>query len=156
MPALIHANHRPYDHFVGRFLERYPDVAAAIDAAGGFVVVFSPARSFEEDEELSPEVITERVRLGLAEAEREVAGREGVPVFVCETVGIPLFLVLEGENPLLTGLTPGRGVLAGYVMCGEGGAVYYAPDGRHGSWEGARAMVLEQIALLPRRLGGLG
>lgn len=139
-------------YFVERFLERYPDVAAALRAAGAYLVVFAPARDLENDElghsVPSAESVARRTRLALDEAERALPPRPGVPVFVAEGSGCYFHRALHGERAPLLGLRSSRGLFAGFVECGEGGATFFAPDGGHGGWEMARDRVMEQIATL--------
>jgi hypothetical protein len=146
--------------FVQQFLRRYPEVAAALRARGAYVVVFSPDRYVDElDDEPTPEGVARRTRLALEEAERAVPPGPGVPVFVAANWGCYFSLALlpadvlcwyrgkdlPREEPPLRGLRPSHGILAGYVEMGEGGATFYAPDGRQGTWELARETVMGEL-----------
>src|SRR4051794_11583743 len=87
--------------FVESFLGRYPEVAAALRAAGAYVVVFAPARDLEgmdDSRDPSAESVARRARLALEEAERALAPRPGVPVFVAEGAGCYFHRALLGER----------------------------------------------------------
>lgn len=142
-------------YFVKSFLQRYPEVAAALRGAGAYVVVFAPEPDLEEMEgsqaRPSAESVARRTRLALQEAEQTLAPRPGVPVFVAEGVGCYFHLALQGERAPLVGLRASRGLFVGFVECGEGGAIFFAPDGREGRWETARDVVMEHVATLGDR-----
>lgn len=141
--------------FVERFLRMYPEVARVLRAAGAYIVVFAPAPWMEELEGSpmpSPEIVARRTRLALEDAVRAVAARSGVPVFVAAGAGCYFYLAVLGEAPPLIGVKASRGLFVGFVDCGEGGANFFAPDGREGPWEVVRDLVMEQI----ERLGGIG
>lgn len=155
-PSLTVLRLRGNDFFVGLFLRKYPEVAAAIRAAGAYVVVFAPDYDLEAIEHSripTAESVTRRTRLALEEAERAVSARPGVPLFVACDSGCYFYRALLGEDAPLVGLTAQRGPFVGFVECGEGGATFYAPDGRHGAWELARDVVM---ALVSRSGGARG
>jgi hypothetical protein len=151
---------RGYAYYVQQFLRRYPEVAAALRARDAYVVVFAPERHFEELP--SPERVARHTRLALEEAERALPPRPGVPLFVAEGAGCYFYRALLPEHllggnekkepsakpPPLVGLRASRGIFVGFVEAGEGGATFYDPNGRHGGWEAAREMVMEQLATL--------
>jgi hypothetical protein len=148
--TLVHAPSGHVPFMIESFLRRYPDIAAAIEAAGAFVVVSSPPLEAEDfDESPSLPRFLERVAHALEEAERALPARPGWPLHVCYASGSVLprgpGIWALGEVTSLVP-RPARGAFAGFVIGGEGGAIYFTPSGQEGGgWEGARALVLAEL-----------
>jgi hypothetical protein len=122
------------------FLDRAPEVVDAVRAAGGAFVMMPERRDFDESVP-----VVERARVELARAEELARDLAAWPIYV-GTSSLSAYLPwLDGADrrgPPLA-LTPARGALAGYVLMGEGGAMFYAADGRLGHSVMARDWVLE-------------
>jgi hypothetical protein len=104
---------------VRRYLESQAELAARLTATGVPVVVFAPA----VDMELVPDYF-ERVQAALTAA----AAKHGRGLYVASVHARPL--IYAGKPfPRLHG---GRGAFIGYFAVGEGGALFFQPNGEVG------------------------
>jgi hypothetical protein len=149
--TLVHVTSSHGDGWwVKEFLRRYPDVAAAIQSAGAYVVVFAPALQPEDfDESPAPGVFLERVRRALDEAEHTLPPRQEWPLYVCDPRGLGFPAAIwerDNGNEPIAAIRPGRGVFAGFVFVGDAGAFYVTPGGRDAlDWDRACELVLEEL-----------
>ncbi len=130
---LIAVQPRRGAYFVKSFLQRYPEVAAALRGAGAYVVVFAPEPDLEELEDSqarpSAESVARRTRLALQEAEHTVALRPGVPVFVAEGVGCYFHVALQGRARRSSGSGHRGGGSSGLSSVAKAGPSSSRPTG---------------------------
>jgi hypothetical protein len=133
---------------VRRFLDLSPAVASALRAAQASFVMMPEVHDLSRSTHLS-----ERATLELARAEELARSLTAWPIYVGTghlSEVMPSLERTEGgelRGPPLTA-SPARGVLAGYVLMGEGGAMFYTASGLLAYTSKAQGVVL---ALLSRR-----
>jgi hypothetical protein len=144
--------------YVSTVLEKFPDVVEALEKADAVLVLLPGPRTFSSDDDGDGAAhfarFVERIRQEVAAGVESMSKQKAWPIFVGEghasdfRSGIPAGENHVRLNPLP--VKPARGTLAGYVIPGEGGALFYIADGSElSSWEGARQFVLDLVRQLP-------
>ena len=106
---------------VRRYLEHEPQLVERLTTTGIPVVVFAPDVDYESE----PAELFVRVQVALTAA----VAKHGPALYVASVHARPLIYAAKPLAPI----DGGRGAFVGYFAVGEGGALFFQPNGEVGS-----------------------